>query len=331
MMKINTIWDDLEKDSSSSFGLLLRRYSPLILQEVFVALQLPEKIRCIAISLKKNHNLNISRYSNLKDIRIELIQNEKDRSKQYLLISLTNREHGDVFGALCEDLMTGIVNITDEKKFIQELLNRFQKWKLLFEKAWVEGLSPEEQRGLYGELYFLRKWLHYSSDKQRPVQAWLGPENNIRDFQLSDWGIEVKTTHGNNHQKIHINNERQLDASTLKSLFLFHISLEIQQHNGETVNQLIDSINILLSSDLAAQTQYRSKLLMTGYFMHHRSLYEITGYQIRQETWYVVKDDFPRIEEKDLRRGIGDVQYSIILSDYKIYILNEAIVFETIN
>jgi hypothetical protein len=330
MMKINTLWEELEKDSSSQ-GLLLRRYSPLVLQDAYVALRQPEKIRCIAISINKDYPIDVSGYSNLKDIRLELMANNQDRSKKLLLILLVNKEHQDVFGSLCEDLMTGIEHVSDESIFLRELLNRFQKWKLLFEKAYLQGLSLEEQRGLYGELFFLRKWLQNTENKHRAVHAWRGPEKDIRDFQISDWGVEIKTTHGNNHQRIHISSERQLDTSTLNSLFLLHISIDQQQQNGETLNQIVHSTDELLRSDLIAQSLFRSKLLLTGYFVTHKHLYDIYGFKIRQETCYLVQDDFPRIEEKDVPRGVGDVQYSIILSEYKKYIINESFLFETIN
>jgi hypothetical protein len=331
MMKINSIWDELEKDGSFSQGLLLRRYSPLVVQDAYVALRQPQKIRCIAISINKDHPIDISGYSNLKDIQLELMPNDQNRSKKLLLILLVNKQHQDVFGSLCEDLMTGIAHLSDEGKFIHELLNRFQKWKLLFEKAFIQGLSLEEQRGIYGELFFLRKWLQRSENMHRAVHAWRGPEKDIRDFQISDWGVEIKTTHGNNHQRIHISSERQLDTSTLDHLFLLHISIDQQQQNGETLNQIVDSVDKFLSGDLLAQSLFRSKLLLTGYFNTHRHLYDVYGFKIRQETCYEVKDDFPRIEEKDVPRGVGDVQYSIILSEYKKFIITESLLFETIN
>jgi len=331
MTRINAIWTELENDNSFSVRLLLRRYSPAVLQEAYIALRQPDKIRCIAIGLRNEIEINISDYSNLRDVRLEFMPNELDNSRKFLLVLLVNQQHEDVFGILCEDLMTNIANAPEEGLFIKALLNRLHKWKLLFEKVSLQGLLQEEQRGLYGELFFIRKWIMYCPAIHKPVQAWLGPDLDIRDFQLSDWGIEVKTTHGNNHQKIHISNERQLDTGTLTALYLFHLSLESQQQNGETLNELVQSIIELLKDELAVQTQFRSKLIQAGYFAHHSILYENTGYQVRQAIWYLVKGDFPRIEEQDIRRGVGDVKYSIILSAHTKYIVNESSVFETIN
>ena len=210
MTKINEIWKGLENDKSLITGLLLRRYSASVLPDVYVALRQPERLRCIAIRLQSGSTINYSGYADLKDIHFELIPDEKDNSRHYLLILLSNQQHKDVFSTLCEDLINGISNITGDDKVVKELLNQLEKWKSLFDKAALQGLSPEEQRGLFGELYFLRKWINQTSDLQKCVQAWIGPERSLRDFQLNDWAIEVKTSHGSNHQKVHISSEMAL-------------------------------------------------------------------------------------------------------------------------
>jgi len=328
-MKIDQIWNDLENDKSLSRGLLLRRYSASSIQDVYVALQQPECLRCIAFRLKANEKINTSGYGNLKDIRINTVPDDSDNSRNFLLILLANNEHEEVFATLAEDLINQVLNV-EEGVLIKEVLNRFEMWKALFDKVTSDGLSPEEQRGLYGELYFLRKWISQSTDLQKPIQSWLGTEKELRDFQSAGWGIEVKTTRGNNHQKVHISSERQLDPTNLNILILLHLSLESQQHHGETLNHIINSIVNLLSKDVSAQVQFRAKLLQGGYFFHHASRYDITGYQIRGESFYIVRDNFPRIEESDIRAGTGDVKYSIILTEQTEYLVPETFVLETI-
>ncbi len=331
MTKINEIWNELENDQSLSTGLLLRRYSPSVLPDVFVSLRQPEKLRCIALRLRTEITVGYSNYANLKDINLELVPDEKDNSKSYLLIILSSPQHKDVFSTLCEDLINGISMLTGDDKIACVLLNRLEKWKSLFDRAALEGLSSEEQQGLFGELYFLRKWITQTDKINSCVEAWLGPESGLRDFQLNDWGIEVKTSHGNNHQRVLISSERQLDTSNLKTLLLFHLSLETQQENGQTLNEIVDSLTELLRIDAATQNRFRSKLLQVGYFIHQKTLYENTSYQVRQEKFYEVTGDFPRIEESEIRNGVGEVKYSIILSNFDNYTINEGVVLTLIN
>lgn len=331
MTKINEIWNDLENDRSLQKGLLLRRYSATFLPDVFVGLQRPENLRCVALRIHSGSKINTSVYSNLKDIRIIIVPDDNDNSKSFLLIVLTNSEHNEVFSTLSEDLINQIAFVSQEEVLIREILNRFEKWKALFDRAASDGLSDEEQRGLFGELYFLRKWIFKSSNIQHCVQCWLGTERELRDFQSLKHGIEVKTTQGNNHQKIQISSERQLDSSKLDTLILYHLSLDSQQGNGETLNEIISSIVELLSQDFLALVQFKYKLLQAGYFFHHITKYQIKGYQIRQDSFYKVRDNFPRIEENDVRTGVGDVKYSIVLSNHSEYLMSESIVLKLIN
>jgi len=75
---------------------------------------------------------------------------------------------------------------------------------------------------------------------------------------------------------------------------------------------------------------FKTKLINVGYFDIHQHLYSDMGYFIRQENYYDVKGDFPRIQEKDLMRGVGDVKYSIIVADCLSYIVPENLLFERI-
>lgn len=329
-MKINTIWNELENDKSFSKGLLLRRYSGSVLPDVFVAFQNPEKLLCIATSVNENIEIDLSTFANLQEIQIDFYPDPNQKGKQILLFKLLNQQHKDTFSVLCEDLITSIASETNERQLIKTILNRFEKWKSLFTKIISEGLLPEEQRGLFGELYFLKKYLQNNNDYQLVLNTWIGTAGEVRDFQMNNWALEVKTTHGNNHQKVQISSERQLDITYLDKLFLYHISLEKVQESGETLNQIISSINKILEGDSIALNRFRTKLYEAGYFDHHFPLYEPIGYFIRQDSFYLVEKDFPRIQENEIRNGVGDVKYSIIISQCENYKQSEETVLKNL-
>jgi hypothetical protein len=329
-MKIKQIWADLVKDKSLVSGLLFRRYSGTVKPDVYVALLNPENFFCVYVAISKTTEVNISNFSNLQEIQVDLFASPNEVDKNILIFKLLNFEHKDIFAVLCEDLIASISEETNEKKIIREVLNRFEKWKSLFNKIGLQGLKPEEQRGLFGELYFLRKYLHVNNDFLAVVNTWTGTEKQIRDFQSGSWAVEVKTTHGNNHQKVHISSERQLDTTNLETLFLYHISLEHQQNSGETLNDIVDSVIDTLRAEIIALNKFKSKIYEVGYFDFQRNLYENIGYHIRQDEFYKVEKDFPRIEENDLRIGVGDVKYSIILSQCAPFSIIETEVFDTL-
>ena len=210
-------------------------------------------------------------------------------------------------------------------------MNRFEKWKSLFNKFTSQGLTSEQQRGLFGELFFIRKYLQNNSDYHNVINTWVGPSNEIRDFQFQNWALEVKTTIGNNHQKVHISSERQLDTTHVENLFLYHLSLEKVQGSGESLPQIINSIEEILLHDTICINRFKSKLYEVGYFDQQENLYNSYGYHIRQFNYYKVEGDFPRLEENELRSGVGDVKYSIILSQCTQYIISEINVLESLS
>lgn len=322
MTKIENIWVGLESETSNHSGLLYKRYSAEVLSDVFIALKAPEKLRCIAFRISAAFPFDENQWNKLKDIKIETLPDERDKSKRFLLILLLNKQHKDIFSTLCEDLIFGVSDVSTEQTLVEKLLERLAKWQSLFEKVGKQGLSDEAQRGLYGEIYFLRFFLTNNSDKNYCIKSWLGPEKSIQDFQYSNWAVEVKTTHGNNHQKIHITSERQLDDSIIEKIFLFHLSLDVRVGNGESLNILIDEVSELLNDNTMASNLFKLKLLESGYYDIHKPLYDERGYTIRQENIYRVTGNFPRITENQIPIGVGDVRYSIVLSESEEWRIN---------
>ena len=105
MMKINKIWQDLEKDTSISQGLLLRMYSASVIPDVYAAMQYPEKVLCLCISISQSIEVNINQFSNLQEIEVSLFASPNEKDKKLLLFKLLNVLHRDIFAVLCEDLI----------------------------------------------------------------------------------------------------------------------------------------------------------------------------------------------------------------------------------
>lgn len=315
-MKIEAIWQELEGDESSLYsGILYKRFSGQIKSDIYVAIKMPEKLRCVASRVSVSMNLDVEKLNNFRDIKIETVTDQRHPDKQFLLVLLLDNQHKDIFATLCEDLMNQVAEITDENLLTKELLARLVKWQSLFEKTKLPGLPEESQIGLYGELFFLRKFLRCSEDHGFCINAWKGPEKAVQDFQYSDWAVEVKTTYGKNQQKIYITSERQLDTDITPIIYLYHISLDIREDRGETLNEAVDGVLDLIKESRLAGTAFKIKLLSAGYFENHRILYSSTGYNIRQERIFLVTENFPRITESQIPGDVGDVRYSIVIGD----------------
>lgn len=330
MERIKQIWTHLEENSSVVAGLFKMRYSDTSKCDVFLGMKFPETYRMLIIRAPIATGKDFNFKYEFRGLKFDKIYDPDDSKFVLLNLVLVDKQFKDIFDTLVADVLTAVISESEIKVILKNYSNRLIKWQSLFERFKQQGLTPEEQRGLYGELFFMRKFLQVNSDFKNILISWIGSEKQIRDYQFGRWSVEVKTTHGNNHQKVNISSERQLDTINLDNLFLNHLSLEIRQQSGETLNEIVDAVTEILTTDFTALSQFRNKLIEAGFFDYHRKFYTDIGYFIRQEVFYKVENSFPRIEEKDIRNGIGDVKYSIIVSQCSDYIRTDNEVFKNL-
>lgn len=329
MNKVHIIWNDLALADSS--GLLKKLYSADFLQHIYCIYQMPEKYCGIAVSYAKDIEVNITLLNRLKDVSVYIQPDTSFETNNLLIIKLTNTELLEIFAILCENLIAAASSITDQKRAIRIVLGQLEKWKALFESFNSNGLSVSEQQGLYGELYFLRKFIMRGLPCDIIMPSWVGVDRALRDFQYNGWALEVKTTATNNHQRLSISSERQLDEDLLNNLFLYHLSVESSAGNGESLNQIIVEVSELLKDDFITLNLFNQKLMEVGYFKKDKELYDKKHYKKRNENFYKVEGNFPRIKESELRNGVGDVKYSVITDNCNEYLVPENSVFNTID
>ena len=322
------LWSSIEQ--SNEIGLLKRLYTNNTELYIYAVFQNPERHCGIALSFDKNIRIDVSSFSNLRDIQVVLSHDNSFLNNNLLVIKLLQYQSHDIFAVMCENMIQSVLSLRSEKQVVKTIINQLEKWQALFEKLKGEGLTPPEQQGLYGELHFLQKFIA-RQDAIAALNTWVGTVREVRDFQYNDWAVEIKITSGNNHQKVSISSERQLDETLLENLFLFHLSVEAAKKNGESLNAKVNSIRETLRDNVFALNVFNNKLLEVGYFEKHTHLYEEKCYQIRDENYYKIDGDFPRIKEKEIRNGVGDVKYSIILSQCNEHLVTENTVFDKIN
>jgi hypothetical protein len=292
--------------------------------------KLPEIHRLLILKVPFNVGKEFNFKYEFRGLKFEKIYDPDDSKFLLLNLVLVEKQFKEVFDTLVADIVIGLLNENDIRVILKNYSNRLIKWQSLFERFSQVGLTPEEQRGLFGELFFLRIFLHNKSNSQNVLNTWVGTSKEIRDFQYNNWALEVKTTIGNNHQKVHISSERQLDTTHLENLYLYHLSLEKVQESGESLPQLVSSIKVFLQSDAISLNIFSAKLYEVGYFEQQQDLYSDKGYHIRQDNFYKVEGEFPRLQENELRNGVGDVKYSVIISQCEQYIQSEIQVLKTL-
>jgi hypothetical protein len=329
--RIKEIWNQLESNSSFNEGSERIRFSHDSPCDLYLGTKVPEGERFLGISISFLNGRKTDALNNLKGLRVEKVVNSSKDGYMLLNLVLTDPHFQDIFDVLINDIIESVLHLSDEKQIIKSFYNRLGKWKMLFEKYNPEGLSGECQRGLYGELHLLRTLLASNFRSLKIVQSWVGSMRAIQDFQFENSAVEVKISSGNNHQKVNISNERQLDESLVKNLFLLHFSLDVRLNSGQTLNDIVDVVRQMLINDIAGYSLFNQKLVEVGYFDVHKELYAETGYTIREREYYKIQDGFPRIKENDLPKGVGDIQYTINISSCSDFIVSESEVFKTIS
>jgi hypothetical protein len=131
--------------------------------------------------------------------------------------------------------------------------------------------------------------------------------------------VEVKTCIAKQNQRLFISSEQQMDETLVGSLYIYHLSLSAVENHVDTLPSLIAAVREILHADFAAASVFEKALIDRGYLEVQAWRYQTTGYVIRESNAFHVTDDFPRLTERDLPPGVGDLTYSINVSDCRKY------------
>lgn len=317
------VWEQLEKSRSSLAGSIVLRLHPESKFNIFAAIDPVTKNRFLLLKSNKRdvrpqQQLPVGRGFNCRFI---FTATDPD-GINCLQFELTELRHADVFDVIGNDILKYILQISDDKAAFATFVGRITEWQRFLDQLPKKGLSETEQQGLFGELWFLREVLLRKLTPDEAVSSWAGPRALAKDFQFSGVAFEVKTTSAKQHSRFTISNEQQLDASGVGRLILFCLLLERLAAGGVSLPDLVSSIRAELQAHAASAIRFSELLLQAGY-IHGDAVQYISHYSVRSRHFFDVRDDFPRIVEVDLRRGVGDVRYSVLLSECEHYAINE--------
>lgn len=235
----------------------------------------------------------------------------------------------DIFSLFIQNILEDIELSITESEAITTTLNVVSKWKKLFDKINFQGLTLEQQKGLIGELLFLKYLLSNKKTSVIAVNAWTSTEQEFqaKDFTIGGIGIEIKFT-SSKQPRIKVSNERQLDAESLNTLFLVLFSTEAVKENGISLNSIVEQCRHNISTE-AERTIFNCKLQLNGYFDEDREHYG-KMYSIKKTFAFSVTSDFPKIVKSDLPLGIYDTSYSIEISAVENFIIDQTTIIENI-
>lgn len=213
----------------------------------------------------------------------------------------------DIFFEMCCDLVHAVQEMP-KATTRTALIHRLERWSSLF-RGVRAGLSLAEQRGLFAELVFLKRYGIPTMGESNAVKGWIGPEKGRQDYRFGQTFIEVKSKRGAGANTVTISSEHQLYSSDEERLFLYVLEEnEANGNGGSSLTELATRIKDSLSSPIA-RTEFMGKMLQAGFDFVTR--YD-TRWTLGKEFIYLVEGSFPRLI--NLSDGISHVTYSIDLS-----------------
>ena len=330
-MTPDAIWGELETEAQriTGTGILKRMLAPDATCSMYLGVQRPSLNRIFMLQAPRTMLPTREQVPESRgfELTVQLTGEEPDTHATFVL-SATDRVFNEIFSAMVENLCTSLKECGDDGQIVRVFLERLQQWQEFFDRNGINGLSEEAQRGLYGELYFMKKHLLSTPERfMAEMSGWTGPKNRQHDFQFGDTVVEVKTCSAKQHQKLMISSEQQLDETLVGSLFVFHLSLSSVENHADTLPALIAGLQEVLRSVYAAASAFEAALLERGYLHQQAWRYQKTGYVVRESNMFRVSGNFPRLTERDLPPGVGDLTYSISVSECKKFTapLEEAI------
>lgn len=202
--------------------------------------------------------------------------------------------------------------------------NELAKWRRFWAVVSQGVLSKEQQLGLFGELWFLIRWLAPNVGTGSAVSMWRGPGGARNDFELPGLAVEVKTT-GRVDGAHLIHGLDQLVEPPGGRLMLFSLVVRDEASETESLPRLVDQARSLIGDDHNLQSQFDAMLYAAGYDDRLVGEYAKLVLRVRSERLYRVGEGFPRLVPTSLigglPPGIGIVEYELRLDSAGAWLL----------
>jgi len=273
--------------------------------------------RMFVMLLDEGDRLAFQEKLTFRGVQVRVLDFEDSRE---LNILLTDNQLEDIFTAFLDNLIEELKDCADNAHALPVIGKLILKWKKLFDRAAFSGLTPEQQKGLFGELLLMDELLQLGYPAADIIDAWTGPAFSDQDYDFGRVRVEVKMTTAKN-PVLAITSERQLRDIPDTSLYLILYTADISRGAGLSLPDLIERIGNVLAGRRLAEL-YSDKLILAGYNSADEEFYT-QNYIVTRQRLFKITGSFPRIQTDDLPAGIRDVAYKIELSACESYKLDD--------
>ncbi|MBU1618868.1 MAG: PD-(D/E)XK motif protein [Gammaproteobacteria bacterium] len=233
------------------------------------------------------------------------------------VLTLKELSQIDVFETLCRNVVDAGETAENIDDALSRTIQRTYRWHHLLRGGRPTGLSTEEQRGLVGELAYLRK-LAANIGPDMAIEGWTGPSGAARDFEFINTCIEVKTKRVAAKPYVSISSAEQLaDINDCRIFLNVQNVASAVTSDGLTLHDHVALTAKHFQSSSNAFDKWEESLYSTGY--DPANDYEERRWHLFTDETYEVKDGFPRITTP-LLPGVEMVRYSIALDACRAFI-----------
>jgi hypothetical protein len=227
-----------------------------------------------------------------------------------LVLGLKEHSQLELFETLCRDVVAAGEAAEDREDALSRSIMRTMRWHHLLRGGRTQGLSVEEQRGLIGELEFLRK-LILGLGPETAVESWVGPTGASKDFELIGSCIEVKARRAASKPFVFISSADQLADVDGHRLFLRVSSVSSAiLPEGQDLHDHVRMTAELLEGNSEAHYAWEEALYATGYDLLNK--YDDRRWLLEPAINFEIVEGFPRIIPP-LLNGVEGLRYSVSL------------------
>lgn len=316
-------WRTLGKSTGFAAGSVAVRLNPESRFNVFAAYDASTQRRFLLIKSARNDVRPRQPLPAGRGFQVQFVVNGTDPDgASSLRFELIDPAYADVFDVIGNDVLAHVLASADDRDAFRAFVAQIGEWQRFLDALPGPGLSLHIRQGLLAELLFLRDFLLRERTAEHAVASWAGPRAQAKDFQFDGLAIEVKSSAAKEHSRFGISNELQLDRQSVGQLLLCGVLLEPLIAGGVSLPEIVAAVRTSIADDRVVFREFSDKLLQTGYRDIDAQHY-VERYAIRSVRFFDVQDGFPRIVASDLRQGVGDVRYSILLSECDRFLVSD--------
>ena len=246
---------------------------------------------------------------------LRVVQGREKSEMYWTCFDLINIEIKKVFYTFCTNLIESIDSIDDESIALKQLWKRYAAWRSLFQKELKDTVPLEVVQGLFGELYFFRKYMAIQYGINKAVASWTGPEGKSKDYSVGQTWYEIKTV-GAKASEVKISSIAQLDSDFDGKLVIIKAeSMSKEFSNGESsIGELLFEI-LKDITDPEVENSFLTKFSTYGIDLSDECMDRKFDVKSNGMNFYTVNDSFPKITSKTVPYSeVTGVEYTLSIS-----------------